>query len=224
MKGEVLKQPFSHAAEDVLAGMDSRKTGLSVAEAKQRLAQYGENQLPQARAANFLEVVWHQFASPLIYILVGAAVLALLLQEYMDALFIAVVLLLNAGIGTWQEWRAAQMAATLRTLLKPYVTVRRDGKSQTIAAVELVPGDIVLLESGVKVPADLRLISADELQVDEAILTGESLPVQNHRGHAQRHAACRPCQHGQSWFDCGVGAWYGRSDNHRQGHRNRQTE
>ncbi len=119
----------------------------------------------------------HQFASPLIYVLVAAALLSLAIQEWSDAGFITAVLLVNAIIGTFQEYSAQRAAEALHKLVTTRTQVLRDGEAYEIDAEELVPGDIVLLESGDKVPADVRLLALHDLEVDESLLTGESLPV-----------------------------------------------
>jgi magnesium-transporting ATPase (P-type) len=134
----------------------------------------GQNTFPEQKPPSFWSIVLHQFLSPLIYILIAAAVVSLMIGEVTDAVFIFIVLLINAGLGTYQEYRAEQNAAALQRMLKIYATVRRDGQEQTIDAIDLVPGDIVLLESGHRVPADMRLLDTHNLTVDESFLTGES--------------------------------------------------
>jgi magnesium-transporting ATPase (P-type) len=154
--------------------------GLTSAEAAGRLAEFGRNALPAAKPVTLAEVVLHQFLSPLIYILLAAAAVAVVLQDFVDAGFIVLVVVVNAALGAFQEWRAEQSAAALRALLTAKARVRRDGAEQQINAEELVPGDVVLLESGNRVPADLRLVRVTGLQVDESFLTGESVEVLKH--------------------------------------------
>lgn len=163
--------------QTALDRLRSRRDGLSRAEAAARLAACGPNRLPEAAARSLPGVMLGQFRSPLIYLLLGAAVISLLLRHYTDAGFIAVVLALNAAIGGWQEWGAERRARALRGLVRGHIEVRRDGRLVRLDTEALVPGDIVRLESGLKVPADLRLIEAEQLQVDESLLTGESLAV-----------------------------------------------
>lgn len=154
--------------------------GLTDAEVTARRAEYGANTLPGPTPVTLGQVILHQFLSPLIYILLAAAAVALALRDFVDAGFILLVVGLNAGLGTFQEWRAEQSAVALQRLLQIQARVRRGGREQQVAAEDLVPGDLVLLESGNRVPADLRLIRANGLEVDESFLTGESVAVRKH--------------------------------------------
>jgi magnesium-transporting ATPase (P-type) len=169
-----------HAAQqqEVFAQLGTSTAGLTEAEAKTRQEQFGRNVLPHKEPPSLAEIILHQFKSPLIYILLAAAAVAVALRDFTDAGFILAVVLLNAGLGTFQEWRAEQSAAGLQKLLKVITRVRRDGVERQLEADELVPGDIVLLESGNRVPADLRLLQVNNLSVDESFLTGESLAVE----------------------------------------------
>lgn len=169
--------PYSSTSSDLLSELSGSVHGLSRLEFERRLDQYGPNALPRAKPSNIFRVFLHQFASPLIYVLGVAAVISLLIHEYSDAGFIAAVLVLNAIIGTAQEYSAQQAAEALNDLVSTCCRVMRDGDAYEIGAEELVPGDIVLLESGDKVPADLRLLSCRDLEVDESLLTGESMAV-----------------------------------------------
>lgn len=168
----------SIAQEDLtrilVAGMD----GLSPADVEERQKEFGKNTLPAPQPPTLLTIILHQFANPLIYILLIAGVIAVLMDDLKDAIFIFAVVALNALIGTYQEWRAEQKAHALQVLLKIKAKVRREGRQQMIPAEDLVPGDVVLIESGDKVPADIRLVQANKLSIDEAFLTGESLPVE----------------------------------------------
>lgn len=171
--------PFhSLPAQAVLQRLQATPAGLSQAEAAARLARHGPNHLPEAEGKTLPGVVLHQFQSPFIYLLLAAAGVSLLLRHFADAGFIGIVLLLNAAIGTWQEWRAETRARALKSLVRGQVPVWRDGALHLIDTALLVPGDIVALESGLKVPADLRLLHGEGLEVDESLLTGESLAVQ----------------------------------------------
>ncbi len=162
------------SGDEALAAMDASPHGLAQGEAASRLKQYGRNTLPKASPVTVTRVFFHQFASPLIYVLLVAAVVSLLIREWSDAAFIFAVLLVNAVIGTVQEYSAQQAAAALQGLVNASARIVRDGDTCQVDAEELVPGDIVLLESGDKVPADVRLLVDHDLAVNESLLTGES--------------------------------------------------
>lgn len=167
----------THTVEEVLDRLDSSLQGLTQAEAESRLESCGENLLPEKKKPALWLIFGRQFRNPLIYILIAAGAVSLLIHELTDASFILGVILLNAVLGTYQEYKAEQSAAALQQLLRITTTVRREGEEHAIDARKLVPGDIVLLESGQRVPADLRLIETANLAIDEAILTGESHAV-----------------------------------------------
>lgn len=171
------------SSHEARAQLHSEIDGLSQEEAEARLQAFGSNTLPAPAPPTLWEVILHQFTSPLIYILLIAAVVAMLIGDFKDAAFIFAVLALNASIGTYQEWRAEQQAHALQGLLKIQANVRRGGRVQRLAAEELVPGDVVLIESGDKIPADLRLIRENNLAIDESFLTGESVAVEKHTGN-----------------------------------------
>ena len=171
-------QPHHLSASVVTSTLSVEQRGLNHLEVKQRQTRYGLNQLPQAKPFHLLQIFLRQFLNPLIYILLLAAVVSIVIGELSDAFFIAVVLLLNASIGSAQEYSAQRTATALQGLVSHTAHVMREGDTYDIDACELVPGDIVLLESGNKVPADLRLLRAQTLEIDEALLTGESLPVE----------------------------------------------
>jgi Ca2+-transporting ATPase len=151
--------------------------GLSPEEADRRRVRYGANTLPEPVRRSILSVFVRQFQSPLIYLLFGAAALALVVGEISDAIVIFVVVLLNAAVGAFQEGRAEHALAALRRLATQKAHVVRDGHELVVDARELVPGDIMLLSAGDAVTADARLIEGASLQVSEAALTGESVPV-----------------------------------------------
>jgi Ca2+-transporting ATPase len=152
-------------------------SGLSAAEVEHRRAQGGANTLPEPPRRSTLAIIARQFKSPLIYILFAAAVLAMVLSHYGDAVVILLVVGVNALIGAFQEGRAERSMASLRQLSALRVRVLRDGREMSIEARELVPGDVLLLAAGDAVGADARLIETAQLQVAEAALTGESVPV-----------------------------------------------
>lgn len=161
--------------EQVFTKLQTNLSGLSPEQVEERLLEFGRNILPERKPPTLLDIVLHQFKSPLIYILMIAGIIALLAGDIKDAVFILVVIVLNAAIGAAQEWRAEQSAHALQQLIKVQARVRREGQRLSIPSEELALGDVVLLESGDKVPADLRLIEANNLTIDEAFLTGESL-------------------------------------------------
>lgn len=163
--------------EEVLLDMNGSEDGLSSREAQERLERFGANRLPEVPPPTFLSILLRQFTSPLIYILAVAAGVSVLVGDVTDAGFILVVLLINTAIGGVQEWRAERSSRALQKLLQIRAYVLRDGEVAEIPAEEVVPGDIVWLESGNRVPADLRLLSSLGLEVDESFLTGESLAV-----------------------------------------------
>ncbi len=164
-------------AGDVLARLQSTDAGLTKNEAAARLEAQGPNRLPERPPLTFRQLFVRQFASPLIYILAFAAVVAAVAGEFKDAGFIVAVLFINALIGSYQEARAEKSTRALQKVLKTRASVLRDGEVYEIDAEGLVTGDIVWLESGDRVPADLRLLGAKGLEVDESLLTGESFAV-----------------------------------------------
>jgi magnesium-transporting ATPase (P-type) len=168
---------YSIPSDEVLKNLQSSKDGLSSTEAQKRLTHYGHNRLPEGKKATLLQIILHQVLNPLIFILVAAAGASIAIGEGEDAIFIFLVIFINAALGTYQEYNAEKSADSLKKLLKIKAQVLRDGKKHFIDSEELVPGDIVFLESGVKVPADLRLLDISTLEVDESFLTGESIPA-----------------------------------------------
>jgi Ca2+-transporting ATPase len=157
-------------------GSDAER-GLSAQQAAERLRQAGPNALAEGRRRSPLAMFLSQFADFMILVLLAAALVSGFIGEPMDTVAILVILLLNAVIGTVQEFRAERAVAALRRMAAPQASVVRDGQPQTLDAAELVPGDLVLLEAGNQVPADLRLLEVAELQTDESALTGESATV-----------------------------------------------
>jgi Ca2+-transporting ATPase len=158
-------------------GADGER-GLSAAEAGARLARHGPNRLAEGRRRTPLGMLLGQFADFMILVLLAAAVVSGAVGEPQDTVAILVIVLLNAIIGTVQEYRAERAVAALRRLVVPTARVIRDGAAVTVPGSELVPGDTVLLEAGDGVPADLRLLAGEGLQADESALTGESVAVE----------------------------------------------
>jgi Ca2+-transporting ATPase len=165
-------------AKAVLAQLQSTRDGLTAEEVRKRLERYGPNRLEVTPPASAWSILVAQFRSVVVLLLVVAAGLALALGDPPDAIAIAAVLLINAALGFITELRARRAMDALRGLEVPHATVVREGKTFEISARELVPGDVISLESGQSVPADARLIDATEVRVTEAPLTGESLPVE----------------------------------------------
>ncbi|MPZ89628.1 MAG: HAD-IC family P-type ATPase, partial [Nitriliruptorales bacterium] len=175
----VVERPQGLPAEEVahLLGADAR-AGLPSEEARRRLEVVGPNRLPAATPTPLPVRFIRQLRDPMALLLLAAAgISAFALDEVVDGIAIAAIVLINAGIALVQEGRAASALAALRSLEIPSARVRRDGRDRLAPAPELVPGDLVVLEAGDRVPADLRLLAVDGLEVDESVLTGESLTV-----------------------------------------------
>lgn len=162
---------------EALTSMQSALTGLDEHEASTRLVVHGPNRLPETRKSGPLRIFLGQFTNPLVYLLIGAGLLSLTIGDRWDAAFIFGVLTMNAIISSYQEYKADVSARALRMLVPQIARIRRGGIAREIPSAEIVPGDIVELESGVKVTADLRLLSSLGLRIDESLLTGESVPV-----------------------------------------------
>lgn len=153
-------------------------TGLSRAEAIRRLDEYGPNELPDRGGKPVVQILWEQFTSVLLVVLIAAAFISALLGDYQDMAAILAIVILNALLGFRQEYRAEKAIAALKQLAVPLVKVRRDNRIEEISSRELVPGDILLLEAGNIVPADARILESYSLRTQEAMLTGESEPVE----------------------------------------------
>lgn len=154
------------------------KKGLTEEEARRRLLRNGRNEMKSARSKTPVESFVEQLNDPLIYVLIAAAIVSVLLHEISDAVIIAVVVCVNAVVGMIQEGKARKALESLKKLTSPRAQVIREGKRQEIPAAELVTGDLVCLEAGCQVPADLRLIRTNSLKIEESALTGESLPME----------------------------------------------
>lgn len=152
--------------------------GLSPDEARRRLEQYGPNELIRKAGPGVFQMFLSQLKDYMVIILFVASLVSMLLGEVTDSLVIILIVIINAGLGVFQEYRASQALEALRRLSAPNATVLRNGVQQEVPAVELVPGDVVVLETGDYVPADVRLISSVNLKIEEAALTGESVPVE----------------------------------------------
>jgi len=168
----------SQEASEVAAKLDTHlQRGLTAEEAAHRLAHYGPNQLREIPRPGFWRMLLDQFNNFLVLILIAASLVSLLLGDYVEAIAILAIVILNTVLGVVQESKAEEALAALKRMTAPEARVIRDGHRQTIPAQEVVPGDLILLESGNYVPADVRLVESVNLQIDEASLTGESIPV-----------------------------------------------
>lgn len=165
------------AKEAIQAHDSSLEHGLSHDEAKARVTKFGPNILEDFKRKSALRIFVSQFSNLLVVVLIFAALISVFIGEPQDSFVIGAIILLNAMIGFFQEYRAEKTMETLKKLTTPLAKVRRMGKIHIISSHELVPGDIVLLEAGNIVPADLRVLESFQLEVDESLLTGESLPV-----------------------------------------------
>ncbi|MBI4193969.1 MAG: HAD-IC family P-type ATPase, partial [Betaproteobacteria bacterium] len=165
--------------EELVSGFQTHPDqGLTQQEAQDRLRKFGANELTERPRPGFFALLWDQFNNYLVIILIIAALVSLLLGEYVDSLAIMFIVVLNAVVGVIQESKAEHALAALKKMSAPNAQVIRDGHQVTIPGRELVPGDIVLLEAGNYIPADMRLVSSVNLKVEEASLTGESVPVE----------------------------------------------
>ncbi len=168
----------SFEPEKIFDELDSSPEGLRDEQVSRRLGFYGSNRLPTKEPPTIWEILLRQILNPLIFVLIAAAVASLIIGEAADAVFIFLVIALNSGLGAYQEYNAEKSAADLQGMLQIKARVRRAGRERVIPSEEVVPGDIVLLESGGKVPADLRLVDAQGLAADESFLTGESIAAE----------------------------------------------
>lgn len=166
--------------DETLKNLNSTRDGLSSEEAQKRSLEYGKNELVEEAKAGPIKLFLGQFMDILILILIIAAVAAYYVGDTLDAIVILIVVIINAVVGFIQEYRAEKAMEKLKGLISSEAVVIRDGKEQKISAGDLTPGDVVLLEEGDNVPADMRIIESYDLLVDESALTGESLPVEKH--------------------------------------------
>jgi Ca2+-transporting ATPase len=180
--GDLVLTHLWHAvpAPDAFDLLRSRPDGLTVSEARKRLERYGPNELQEARRISPWQILLEQFKNVLIIILLIATVISFFLGHGLESVVIAVIVLFAVLLGFVQEYRAERAIEALRQMTAPTATVVRDGEEVRIPARELVPGDVILLSTGDRIPADARLIEAINLQVEESALTGESVPVEKH--------------------------------------------
>ena len=170
----------TQTTEQAFAGLKSQPSGLSQAEVIERTLQYGANEIQAAKRISAWEILLDQFKNILILILLGATAISLFLGHGVESIAIAVIVLFAVLLGFIQEYRAERAIEALRQMAAPTASVLRDGMEVKIPARELVPGDVIILHTGDRMPADARLLEAVNLQVEEAALTGESVPVEKH--------------------------------------------
>lgn len=175
---QLLKARWStKTVPEVLDSLNSREFGLTWKEAAERFKEYGPNKLPDGKVDGLFIIFLRQFQSPLIYILLAAAGAVFALGEAVDAMIISAVLLFNAIVGTIQEGKTQNTLLALKSFAETSATVVRDGKNIIVHDTDVVPGDVILLQEGEKIPADARIIFTNAIKIDEASLTGESEPV-----------------------------------------------
>jgi Ca2+-transporting ATPase len=167
---------------DVIEELNSSLQGISSEEARKRLLEYGPNELKEKKKKTLLMMFIDQFRDFMILVLIAAALISGFIGELSDTIAIIVIVVLNAVIGFIQEYRAEKAMEALKKMAAPYATAIRNGMHENIPASEIVPGDVIILEAGKIVPADMRLIESAQLKVEEAALTGESVPVEKHTG------------------------------------------
>lgn len=173
-----MNEYYQFGVEEVLQKLGSSEEGLSREQAAQRLEEYGPNKLEEGGLKSPLQILWEQMTDTMVVILIVAAVISFFIGDWKDAVAILAIVILNALLGFRQEYRAEQAMAALKKMSVPTVKVRREGHISEISAERLVPGDVVILEAGDRVPADARLVESVNLRIEEAALTGESEPVE----------------------------------------------
>ncbi len=162
---------------EVMTLLDSSEKGLTDFQVSERFLKYGHNKLPEEKQETILSIFLRQFQSPLIYLLLVAAVIVFVMGDTTESLIIFAVLFINAVIGMVQEGRVQSTLSALKKLSETSATVLRNGREVIIKDEQIVPGDIIILQEGEKVPSDARIVFENSLRVDEASLTGESMPV-----------------------------------------------
>jgi len=173
-----ITSPWSVSSADIITNLGTANTGITDKEAEIRIGKYGTNTFHNKEKKSAVSLFFKQFLSPLIFILIGAGALTGILHEWIDTIVIAFAVLLNIILGFYHEFHAENTLEKLTTYIKDRAKVIRDGKEQEIDSTLLVPGDIIKLSYGTRIPADARILSVNNFQVDEAILTGESMPIE----------------------------------------------
>ena len=180
--GARLSAYWSMAPEQLLTALNAASTGLSQADAKRRLQQVGPNSINAASQSNAFGLLLSQFKSPLVLILVVAAIISAIAGEWPDALIVIAIVMGSTTLGFWQEYRASDAIEKLRSKVTIKSTIMRDGKKCEVLSSEVVPGDVVLLSAGSLIPADGVILDANDLFVSQAVLTGEVFPVEKKPG------------------------------------------
>ncbi|MBS7020750.1 MAG: HAD-IC family P-type ATPase [Firmicutes bacterium] len=170
-----MKNYHAMEIEEIFSYLKGNQNGLSIEEVHKRFEKYGRNELPKQKTKTAFQIFLEQFVDPIVFILFVTAIISCVIGEWIDAFFIFIVILSDAILGAFQEWKAEKSAESLEQMIAETVIVVRDGKKQEIKKEEITIGDLLYLESGVKVGADVRLIEANHLTCDEAFLTGESI-------------------------------------------------
>src|SRR6056297_2959247 len=176
-RGARSEEWYRRSVDDVFETLGVDDSGLSDDEARRRQEEHGPNRLREQTTVSAWRILLDQFTSPLVYVLVGALVVTIAIRSYSDAIVVAIVLIVNSTVGFFQEYRAETAVQSLMEMVSPKARVRRGGQDRTVEGKQLVPGDIVLLSEGDMVPADVRVIEASGLQINESALTGESVPA-----------------------------------------------
>lgn len=166
---------YDDRIEHIEKKLQTNKKGITKEEAEERLSVHGKNKIPQVAQRTLFQMILEQLWTPIVIILAVAAIFSILSKSYSDSIFIFAVIAINAVIGTYQEWSSEKSAEKLQEMIKIKVKILRDGKQEEIDSENVVVGDVVILESGDKVPADMRLYETNNLSIDESILTGESI-------------------------------------------------
>ena len=177
MNKYIVDLPHALSAADVITALDSSESGMSTKSAEERMSVYGPNALKSKKGNTKTKIFLGQFLSPLIFILLGSAILTFFLKEYLNTIVILVAVFINVLLGFYQEYKAEEAIAKLNSYIKERAIVLRDGSEMEIDSSSIVLGDIIKLTYGSRVPADVRLVLINALKIDESILTGESMPV-----------------------------------------------
>lgn len=180
--------------KEIMELLKTNRNGLKQEEVNERLNKYGLNELPKAKKDNIFKIFFSEFNDPIIWLLIVSIIFSFIVGEVVDACAIIFIILIDAIVGTIQEWKASKSAEALQDLIKVQIKVLRDGKEQLIESNQLVIGDIVLLESGNKISADLRVIESRNLTVDESILTGESINVLKNADIIEKNYSISDCK------------------------------